>query len=178
MGSTNVYRVLGVKWGIIVQILDILKGLIPTTVLVFIFYDSNLGLNIIQLKILSGLASVLGHIFSPFVGFKGGKGINTAVGMMIGISYIDLLSCLFFFLIALFTSGMISVGALAGSVILPISLILRNYTIGKVEGFHSLLLFFIFLTVIVFYTHRSNIKRLMKGNENKFEKLHLIKLSK
>jgi glycerol-3-phosphate acyltransferase PlsY len=174
MGSTNVYRVLGVKWGVIVQILDILKGLIPTLILTDALQIES-EVNPIIIKIIAGLSSVLGHIFSPFVGFKGGKGINTAVGMMIGISPIDLGVCLIFFLGAIFTSGMISVGALLGATVLPISLLIRNEFVSEVPGFEYLLIFFSFMAILIFYTHRTNIKRLRKGEENKFERLQILK---
>lgn len=174
MGSTNVYRILGVKWGIIVQILDIFKGIIPTLVLVHQF-SLDYNIDFALLKIIAGLSSVLGHIFSPFVKFKGGKGINTAVGMMIGISPIDLGVCVVIFLGSVFTTGMISVGALLGSIVLPLSLIIRHNYIKEVPGYEYLLGFFILMTCLIFYTHRSNIKRLRNGDENKFEKLQIIK---
>ncbi|MDC1068289.1 glycerol-3-phosphate 1-O-acyltransferase PlsY [Candidatus Kapabacteria bacterium] len=178
MGSTNIYRVLGIPWGIVVQVLDILKGFVPTVLIAAFFLDYESSLNYSQMKIVSGLSAVLGHIFSPFVKFKGGKGINTAVGMLLGVSPIDLGVCIFFFLISIFSTGMISVGALVAAFILPNSLVIRHYLISNQDGFRSLLAFFIFLTIIVFFTHRSNIRRLIDGKENKFPKLQIFKISK
>ncbi|MES2766084.1 MAG: glycerol-3-phosphate acyltransferase, partial [Bacteroidota bacterium] len=90
MGSTNAMRVLGAKWGSVVQIIDVLKGLIPVAVLPFVFFEFtgnslNLLDNVVFVKIVAGMSAVLGHVFSVFVGFKGGKGINTAAGLLLGL---------------------------------------------------------------------------------------------
>lgn len=178
MGSTNVYRVLGVKWGIIVQLLDISKGLLPTLIIAPLIVFPEFSLNLTQAKIIMGLSAVLGHIFSPFVSFKGGKGINTALGMMIGVSYIDLSIGLLFFLFALFSTGMVSAGALAAAFILPNALAIRHFLFHPVQDFRSLLILFIILTVTVFYTHRTNIRRILNGNENRFSRLHIFHFRK
>ncbi len=182
MGSTNAIRVLGTRWGAFVQICDIAKGTIP----VLIFADwlgmdwgmcgDKSFLNLPVLEIIIGLSAVCGHIWSCFVGFKGGKGINTAAGMLIAIMPIELGIALGVFLIVLFLSGYVSLGSLIASLTIPITLFIRhNIFHVHINGYYTLIYFAIGLVVIIFYAHRSNIVRLFKGSENKFEKLHLIK---
>lgn len=164
MGSTNVFRVLGRKWGIIVQIVDILKGVLPVLLAIWL-----LGSESILYQLLAGISSVLGHIFPLFSGFKGGKGINTLAGMLIAISPNDTLSALAVFLIAFLSTGIVSLGSILAAVTITVSLLLRNYLIDSgVEGFLILLPFFTAITILVLITHRKNISRLLSGTENRF----------
>lgn len=185
MGSTNVIRVLGKKWGFTVQILDMLKG----TIAVYIV-ASLLGKELIDprnplfenqqlIKIIAGISAVLGHIFSIFVGFKGGKGINTAAGMLIGIAPIDFGICTFFFVIAVSTTGYISLGSIIAAVILPSSMLVRYNIFGiNIPGYFTLIYFLIGLAILIVYTHRTNIKRLIEGKENRFNNLQIFKFGK
>jgi glycerol-3-phosphate acyltransferase PlsY len=164
MGSTNVFRVLGRKWGIIVQIADILKGVLPVMIAIWLF-----GSESILYQLLAGISSVTGHIFPLFSGFKGGKGINTLAGMLIAISPNDTLPALGVFLIAFLSTGIVSLGSILAAVTITVSLLVRNYLIDNgVEGFLVLLPFFTAISVLVLITHRRNISRLLKGNENRF----------
>jgi glycerol-3-phosphate acyltransferase PlsY len=110
LGSTNAFRVMGIPLGMLVQILDIAKGLIVVMSVSTFFYHNLPFRNITPfeditvLKIIAGISAVLGHTFSAFVGFKGGKGINTALGMLISLSPVDVsISCGFFVIIFLFS---------------------------------------------------------------------------
>lgn len=178
IGSTNVFRVLGVKWGIIVQLLDIAKGYVPASLILFQFLRFGADDYMLTYSLLAGLSSVMGHIFSPFIGFKGGKGINTALGMLVAISPIDIGVCLVFFLGIVFSTGIISLGSIFGSLILPLSLVIRHYFISSVDGFHTLKFFFFALPFLIILTHQKNIKRLLNGTENKFSRLQIIKFRK
>ncbi len=95
MGSTNAFRVLGVKWGIVVQVVDILKGVLAVVVISHLFTGAMPFVNrtpfedITVLRLIAGVSAVLGHVFSAFVQFRGGKGINTATGMLIAIAPVD-----------------------------------------------------------------------------------------
>ncbi len=184
MGSTNVFRILGTKWGIIVQVIDILKGFLPVFI-ISNFYASDLLVesffwnNIITLKLLLGLLAILGHIFSPFVSFKGGKGINTATGILLAISPIDIGIVFFIFWLVVFSTGYISLGSLSSGFTLPLTLIVRSSIMeSNIENYTTLLIFFILIMFIIIITHRENIKRLIAGKENKFEKLHLFKMKR
>lgn len=181
MGSTNVFRILGRKWGIIVQIIDILKGFIPVFFLSHYYVSPDIIIstfdgNIVNLQLLLGLATVLGHIFSPFVSFKGGKGINTATGMLVAISPFDISIAFIVFWLIVFSTGYISLGSLSAGLALPISLLIRhNFFDYNVENYFTIIYFFCFITCLIFFTHKSNIKRLLKGEENRFDSLHLLK---
>jgi glycerol-3-phosphate acyltransferase PlsY len=182
LGSTNAFRVLGIPLGIMVQILDIAKGLTVVLLLSTFFYHNLPFRNITPfeditvLKIIAGVSAVLGHTFSVFVGFKGGKGINTAVGMLLSLSPIDVSISAGFFIVILLFSGYVSLGSVVASFIFPVTMFIRE-NIFKVEiyGYKTLIVFSIALSVLLIYNHRSNIKRLLYGNENRFENLWLFR---
>jgi glycerol-3-phosphate acyltransferase PlsY len=121
MGSTNAFRVLGWKWGVVVQIIDILKGVAAVVLVVgwlgpeAVAHSNGLFSNITAVKIFAGICAVAGHIWSAFVNFRGGKGINTAAGMLLAIMPADLLVALVVFLIAVLFSGYISLGSILGA---------------------------------------------------------------
>lgn len=182
MGSTNAFRVLGTKWGIIVQILDILKGVVPVLLAGWLgqgisFPNATGFQDITIIKFTSGVVAILGHIFTIFGGFKGGKGINTGLGVFIAISPIDLGIAVGVFLISLIMSGYVSLGSIMAGLTVPVSLFLR-YNVFNVDipGYHFMIYATLFISIMVIYTHRSNIKRLIKRQENHFAKLQLIKI--
>lgn len=183
MGSTNAFRVLGWKWGLIVQVIDIAKGLAAVSVIGRYFGSHTVlfGFDLIHdvtiFKIIAGISAVAGHIWSFWVGFRGGKGVNTATGILIGLIPLDVAAAAVLFILAVIFSGYISLGSIIAAVTVPSSLIVRYNLFGmNIEGYEILLYFTLFVMLLVVYTHRSNIKRLMKGDENKFKKLQLIKI--
>lgn len=183
MGSTNTFRLFGWKWGIIVQIVDILKGYIPVTVIAtalgtgLVFPNATSFENLTLLKILAGISAIAGHIWPIFAGFRGGKGINTAAGMMLGLVPVDVAIALGLFILAVISSGYISLGSIVAAFTIPGSLLVRYNILGAdIPGYKILIYFSILIFVLVLYTHRANIKRLIKGTENKFQKLQLIKV--
>ena len=184
MGSTNAFRVMGWKVGILVQLLDIAKGAFAVIVIAGVL-GSELAIpnmtsfeDFTLIKLMAGIFAVLGHIFSAFVNFKGGKGINTATGMLIGIAPIDAGVAVVFFLIAVTLSGYISLGSLLAAFTLPSSLIFRyNVLHDSIPGYGTIVYFFLGLFLLIIYTHRSNIKRLLEGTENRFPKLQIFKRS-
>ena len=183
MGSTNAFRVLGWKWGLLVQIIDILKGVLAVIVIGPLFATGVTFPNATSfehmtiIKIIAGVSAVLGHVFSAFVGFRGGKGINTAAGMLVAILPVDVSIALGIFILAVIFSGYISLGSIAAAFTLPGSLIVRyNLFHVNIPNYEILVTFSIFITLLVIYTHRSNIKRLLHGQENRFKSLHLIRI--
>ncbi len=182
LGSTNAFRVLGIGYGILVQILDIAKGLFVVMVLSNIMYDhlpfSNVTPfeDITLIKIIAGVSAVIGHTFSIFVGFKGGKGINTALGMLISLSPVEVSISAGFFILILLSSGYVSLGSIVASFVFPMTMFIRE-NLFKVEiyGYKTLIFFSIAVSLFLIYNHRSNIKRLLYGNENRFEKLWKIR---
>jgi len=185
LGSTNAFRTLGVPLGILVQLVDIAKGLIVVLLVSRFFYDTLPFENwtpfedITVLKIIAGVAAVLGHTFSVFVKFKGGKGINTALGMLISLAPVDVSISVGFFILILLSSGYVSLGSVIASFILPTSMFIRHNIFDvNIYGYKTLIFFCIGTSVLLIYNHRENIKRLLYGNENRFEKLWLIRIFK
>jgi len=186
MGSTNAFRILGWKWGLTVQVLDILKGFLAVVIVGNLLgqWVSFGGYNtyfedITIVKLIAGIAAVSGHIWTIFAGFKGGKGINTAAGMLIGVAPVDVGVAIGIFILALVFSGYVSLGSISGAIAFPSSLLVRYELLGaEIPGYHILIYFAILLAVLLVFTHRQNIVRLIKGTENKFAKLQLIKCRK
>lgn len=185
LGSTNAFRTLGIPLGILVQIVDIAKGLIVVLIVSKFFYTQLPFENwtpfedLTVLKIIAGISAVLGHTFSVFVKFKGGKGINTALGMLISLAPIDVSISVGFFILILLSSGYVSLGSVIASFVLPTSMFIRHNIFDvNIYGYKTLIFFCIANSVLLIYNHRENIKRLLYGNENRFDKLWLIRVFK
>ena len=181
MGSTNAFRVLGWKWGIVVQVLDVLKGVLAVLIAGYIGHGIDLGSHtwfedITLIKMLGGASAVAGHIWSLFVKFRGGKGINTAAGMLVAIAPVDVGIAVGIFIIAVIFSGYISLGSISAAFAFPSSMFVRyNILHVDIPGYQIMIYFSIAVSLILIYAHRSNIKRLLVGDESRFEKLQLIK---
>ncbi len=182
MGSTNAFRLLGWKWGVTVQIIDILKGVFAVIVIANLLGDgiSFLSIDFFHdktiVRFIAGMAAVCGHIWSMFVGFKGGKGINTTMGMLISIAPVDISIAIGIFLIAVLFSGYISLGSIAGAIAFPSSLFLRYNIFGVDIPSYSIIIYFaLAIAILILYTHRTNISRLLKGTENRFAKLQILR---
>lgn len=173
-GGTNVFRVLGWKWGVLTILLDALKGAVAVIVVARLYLD-NIPFNNITpfddftlVQILCGVAAVIGHIWTVFAGFKGGKGIATALGFLMTIITVDMLVAIGVFLVVVYFSRYISLGSLTAAVSVPVILFVRENLFGvHIAGYGVILPFAIVLALLVIYTHRKNIDRLLKGNENK-----------
>lgn len=182
MGSTNVFRVLGWKWGLLVQVADILKGFVAVGLVAY-FFDAAMPFqnhtpfeDATVVKMIAGLCAVIGHIWSVFAGFKGGKGINTSVGLLIAMAPVEVAVAAGVFLLLLFASGYVSLGSIVAAVVVPSTMAFRYNILGvQIEGYQILVHSFIVLALIVIYTHRTNIKRLLAGTENRFTKLMVFK---
>ncbi|HPI18909.1 MAG TPA: glycerol-3-phosphate 1-O-acyltransferase PlsY [Candidatus Kapabacteria bacterium] len=182
MGSTNAFRLLGWKWGVTVQIVDILKGVFAVVVIANLLGDgiSFLSIDFFHdktiVRFIAGMAAVCGHIWSMFVGFKGGKGINTTMGMLISIAPVDISIAIGIFLIAVLFSGYVSLGSIAGAIAFPSSLFLRYNIFGVDIPSYSIIIYFaLAIAILILYTHRTNISRLLKGTENRFAKLQILR---
>ncbi len=181
IGSTNVMRTLGWKLGLMVQAGDVLKGLFAVLVIARLHYGDFPFNNrtpfddFTIVQIMAGIAAVIGHIFSLFLNFKGGKGINTAAGMLVGIAPIDISVALIVFVLVLFSTGYVSLGSLSAATAFPTTMFIRfNVFHVDIPSYHTLILFSIATTLLLFYAHRANIRRLLNGSENRFNKLKLV----
>ena len=156
IGATNVKRVLGTAWFFIVLFLDAMKGFVP------VFIASNFfGETMPYLAIAAGALAIIGHTFTVFLKFKGGKGVATALGVFLGLAPFSVLSSFAVFAILLFFFGYISLGSIAAAALLPVFIFIYG------EGLPVLALAVIMAAFII-YKHKDNITRLMNGTENKF----------
>lgn len=181
IGSTNVMRTLGWKWGLVVQGMDITKGLIAVLLIArlhygdFPFNNRTPFEDFTVVQIIAGLAAVIGHIFSVFINFRGGKGINTAAGMLIGIAPIDISIALGVFIIVLISTGYVSLGSISAATAFPTTMFVRfNLFHVEIPSYDTLIIFSIATSLLLIYAHRSNIIRLLAGQENRFHKLKII----
>ena len=163
-GTTNVLRSVGKKAAILTLICDILKGVVAILIAfivgrIFTALDSSLLVQVAAVFV------IIGHTFPVFFGFKGGKGIATALGVLLITNWNIGLICLAFALVVMAITRMVSVGSLAAAVLFPVLVILMPKVNYLVEGDH--IVFAIILALIVIFNHRSNIKRLIEGKENK-----------
>lgn len=161
-GATNTLRVLGNKAGFIVLFLDLLKGFLATMLALFIPGISEDPSLLFRYKMLLGMIAVLGHVYPVFAQFRGGKGIATLLGLAIALDYRIALLCVLLFILMVWFTRYISVGSMSAGIFAAI-LSLYFYTDNIFAN-----LFFSAIAVMVLYTHRANIKRLVAGNENKF----------
>jgi glycerol-3-phosphate acyltransferase PlsY len=162
-GATNTFRVLGKKPGILVLFIDIIKGAVAACVPYALIDDPILYRDVlINLQILAAISAVFGHIFPVFARFKGGKGVATSLGVIIGIQPLAALMCLMVFIIVFVSSKYVSLGAISAAVCFP-------FVVRFVLCENNLWLsvFSITLSILVIIAHRKNINRLINGSENK-----------
>jgi len=153
IGATNVYRVCGLKLGLPVLILDILKGFIPVYIGKILKFSNPLIL-------IGGILSILGHSFSIFLKGKGGKGVSTSFGVVIGLFPLPAFFSFVLWLIVVFLTKYVSLASISGALLLPFSVYIFTRDI-----FLSSIGILIFLFIL--YTHRENIKRLLNKKENR-----------
>jgi len=161
-GATNTYRVLGPKWGTIVMVVDMLKGIIAVK-LAFLLPEYSIdGANFQNLQTGLGLAAVIGHIFPIWADFRGGKGVATLFGLVLGISPWTALSCVGIFILVLYLTRFVSLSSILASLAFPIFILV----IFNVEN-PVYRIFAITVALLVLLTHQKNIGRLLKGSESK-----------
>lgn len=164
-GATNVFRVLGWKAGLLVLLIDMAKGLTATLLIYKIATNSGME-NVELLKIGAGLSAVFGHIWTIFAGFKGGKGVGTGAGMIIGIVPDAVLIGVLVFIIIVILTRWVSLGSILASLTIPLYLFSKRFIFFAPVSL-TLLVFGSLIPVLIIYTHRSNIQRLLSGTENK-----------
>jgi glycerol-3-phosphate acyltransferase PlsY len=157
LGATNLYRVLGWKYAVPVALFDMAKGAIP----VLIFAPEVSGSQLFALA--CGMAAIMGHVFSVFVRFKGGKGVATAAGVMLGLTPLALGVAALVWAVLVFLTGYVSLGSIAAAAVLPLAVYLLEDSVTP-----ELLWIAVAIAVGVILLHRRNIQRLLKGTENRF----------
>ena len=162
IGATNVKRALGTKIALLVFVLDVLKATVPAVAARFVVIHPYHGVPAQVFWFLAGLFAVLGHCVSPFLKFKGGKGVSTALGMVLGAAPL-VAGCSFgLFLVLLFTTRFMSLASL----IAVSSAIVFGWVLP--DQARELVPLYVVLSIFVTYRHRQNIKRLREGTEPKF----------
>jgi glycerol-3-phosphate acyltransferase PlsY len=161
-GATNTIRVLGWKTGIPVLLIDLAKGWCASMLPVFLQLADNDSSQLINLQILTGLISILGHIFPVFAGLRGGKGVATVFGVLLAVQPLLTVSCIGVFLVVFFITGIVSIGSMVAGIAFPLLLIFFFGTDSVIFKIFS-----VFVAIALIATHRKNIERLMRGEEKR-----------
>ncbi len=162
MGATNTFRVLGSRYGTMVMIFDILKGVAAVVLYNFIPYYLHNELERTNLMIGLGLAAVAGHIFPVFAGFRGGKGVATLFGMLLAMQPVIAVSCTGVFLLVLFLTRYVSLSSILAALALPICVL---WIWNEHEVMYRV--FAILVAALVVFTHQKNIGRILRGVESR-----------
>ena len=164
-GATNTFRTLGPKAGIPVLLMDILKGWIAVNLVYFVM-DNQLMSDekFFELKLAFGIAAVIGHLFPIYTGFRGGKGIATMLGFMIGVYWQAALLSALVFILTLLISKYVSLSSIIASLAFPFIVIV---ILGMNNTNSSLIIFSIFVPILSLITHQKNIERIIRQEENK-----------
>lgn len=172
-GSTNTFRVLGVKAGIIVFIVDVLKGFAAVNLIHFTSYYIPHSGDYINIQLLLGIAAMLGHIFPIYVGFKGGKGVATLFGVICAISLYPTLIMAGIFVVTLVATRYVSLSSMIAGFSFPVLTIV----IFK-ETTPTLVIFSLIMAILMLFTHQKNIERLLAKEEKKANLPKIKKKSK
>jgi acyl phosphate:glycerol-3-phosphate acyltransferase len=160
-GATNTFRVLGKKPGIAVLIMDILKGFLAVKLAYFMGdYDSQ-SPEFIDFELALAVCGLLGHIFPVFVGFRGGKGVATMLGILIGIHPPAALICAITFIVTLYFSGYVSLSSMAAGIVFPVIIMVFYSTNSSIN------IFSLAVAILILVTHQRNIERILKGEESR-----------
>ena len=163
VGAANAFRVLGIIPGIITLIIDVAKGLICASIIAAFFHRGCLAQFYNLFQIIAGTSSIIGHNWTIFLDFKGGKGVATSAGVFFAIAPIPILLCVAVWGICALITRYISLSSMIAAISLPIFIGVFNFRIGN-------LVFGIIAAVFVLIRHKGNIERLLHGMENKIGK--------
>jgi glycerol-3-phosphate acyltransferase PlsY len=161
-GATNTFRVLGSKWGTFVMIGDVMKGLLATSLYVFVPYYMHVEWDRTNFMVGLGLASVVGHIFPIWADFRGGKGVATLFGMILAIQPLVAVCCVGVFLLVLYLTRFVSLSSILASIAFAVLIL---FIFNEKEPLYRA--FAIAVTLLVVLTHQKNISRLLRGSESK-----------
>ncbi|MGM0529833.1 MAG: glycerol-3-phosphate 1-O-acyltransferase PlsY [Bacteroidota bacterium] len=161
-GATNTFRVLGTKPGIIVFIIDLMKGFLAVKLATLNPALSSNPEYYLTMQLILGVAAILGHVFPLYAGFKGGKGVATLFGVILGISFLPALIMAGVFFVTLFATRYVSLSSIIAGISFPI-LTLIIFNIDTLP----LIIFSIAIPLLIIFTHQKNIERLLHNNESK-----------
>jgi glycerol-3-phosphate acyltransferase PlsY len=161
-GATNTFRVLGSKWGTIVMSVDVLKGVIATSLYILLPFYMHNEWDRTNLMVGLGLAAVVGHIFPLWADFRGGKGVATLFGMILAIQPLVAVYCVGVFLLCLYLTRFVSLSSILASIAF---MVLILFIFNEKEPLYRA--FAIAVALLVILTHQKNISRLIRGSESK-----------
>ena len=161
-GATNTFRVLGSKWGALVMIVDMLKAIVAVKLVFFLPHAFKSDLFLVNMQLGLGLAAVLGHIFPIWANFRGGKGVASLFGMVLGIQPNVALCCIGIFLLVLYLTRYVSLSSVLASIAFPVFILV---IFNEPEDLYRI--FAVTVAMLVLLTHQKNIGRILKGNESK-----------
>jgi len=155
IGATNLYRTVGRKVGVMTLIGDCLKGLIPVLLVKYSALPAEYAAWV-------GLAAFLGHVFSAFLMFKGGKGVATALGVFLALSPLAVAIALGVFIALMVAWRYVSLGSISAAAVMPVA-------VALLDGGRNMIAVTLVISVVVIVKHHENIRRLLAGTENKFK---------
>jgi glycerol-3-phosphate acyltransferase PlsY len=161
-GATNTFRILGSRWGSIVMIVDVLKGIVATSLYILLPYYLSDEWDRTNFMVGLGLAAVLGHIFPIWANFRGGKGVATLFGMIIAIQPLVAICCVGVFLLVLYLTRFVSLSSILASVAFAVFIL---FIFNEKEPLYRA--FAIAVALLVILTHQKNITRILRGVESK-----------
>lgn len=162
VGATNVFRVIGKKWGLGVLTFDILKGFAAVSFLPPLFATGQVSY--LTLQLIFGLAAIAGHTWTPWLGFRGGKGVATSVGVFLAVTFKAALVSILVWAGVFYWKRYVSLASLATSVSFPFWVF---FFYGRTGSFTLLFPISLIVPLFIFYTHRQNIHRLQRGEEKR-----------
>ena len=161
VGATNVLRILGTKAGIIVLLLDILKGFIPVFIITIIYPQTQWQ------PVLIGIFAILGHTFTIFLKFRGGRGVATSAGVFLALSPYTITAAILIFILVVVITKYVSLGSMFAAIFLVIT---HTIFFLLCESSNPYIFYFtLLLSFFIIYKHKPNIKRLINGTENKIK---------
>ena len=162
MGASNTFRVLGSRYGTMVMILDMLKGITAVMLYNFLPYYFHNEIERTNFMIGLGLSAVLGHIFPIFAGFRGGKGVATLFGMILAVQPVIAVSCVGVFILVLYLTRYVSLSSILAALCLPICVL---WIWNEHEVMYRV--FALLVAALVIFTHQKNIGRILRGVESR-----------
>jgi glycerol-3-phosphate acyltransferase PlsY len=156
LGGTNAYRVMGAAAGVPVVLVDVCKGFVPAQ-----FFPAWDGVALGDLALLYGLAAIAGHVWSVFMGFRGGKGVATGAGVLVALAPTSALIGLLVWIGVVLITRYVSVASISAATLVPLTALLTDEA-------RSTVLFCAAIAILVWWTHRENLSRLARGQENRF----------
>ena len=161
-GATNTFRVLGSKWGSFVMLVDVIKGVVATSLYLLLPHYLTNELHQTNFMLGLGIASILGHIFPIWANFKGGKGVATLLGMAVAIQPIVAVCCIGVFLIVLFLTRFVSLSSILAGIAFMVFIL---FVFNEQPTFYRI--FAVMVALMVVLTHQKNIGRILNGTESK-----------